>query len=298
MGRTVDLIPACQAFVAVARQESFTVGAASIEVSQPVVSRRIAALERALDGALVERSSRRVFLTRYGRTMLPIAEQVVAAAQALHDGAARHREGGLLVAVPEGPEIVELAYLASRAQARGITIETRPGDPDARRHALAGDLVDLAVVTAPADVARWTSALGVAGRSDTTGPFHLSELRSGRRDRTGITLWGTGEDDVAHIRDPLEHARDAHGLGPGRVRWTSTVTAVQRVIGTSDLMVTTAADAGRFALHWRPMAEPTLYRGHELLAGADRRAAVDVLAPLIADLLHPSGDTPEATGAD
>ncbi|PRY00720.1 LysR family transcriptional regulator [Allonocardiopsis opalescens] len=298
MARTLDLVPACQAFVAVARQESFTVGAASIAVSQPVVSRRVAALERALGGALLERSSRRVSLTRYGRTMLPVAEQVVAAVQALHDGAARHREGALLLALPDGPEIVEIAYLASRALARGVAVETRPGDPDGRRRALAGDLVDLAVVTAPADVARWTSPLGVAARGGAAGPFHLTELRRGRRDRTAVTLWGTAEDDVAHIRDPLERARDAHGLALGQVRWTSTVVAVQRAIGTSDLVLTTAADAARFALHWRPMVDPALRRGHDLLAGADRRHAADLLAPLIGELLHPPDDTAGAPDAD
>ncbi|AUH44395.1 hypothetical protein CXR04_33090 [Streptomyces sp. CMB-StM0423] len=44
----MDLVGACRAFVSVGTRESFTVGAAAAGLSQPVVSRRIAALENHL----------------------------------------------------------------------------------------------------------------------------------------------------------------------------------------------------------------------------------------------------------
>lgn len=64
-------------FVQVGERGSFTLGAAAAGVPQPVVSRRIAALERHLGGLLFDREGRRAALTPFGRDLLPSARRLV-----------------------------------------------------------------------------------------------------------------------------------------------------------------------------------------------------------------------------
>ncbi len=73
----MDLIEALRAFRMVAAESSFTRGAERCGVPQPVVSRRVAALERRLGGPLLERSTRSVSLTALGTRVLPHAEEVL-----------------------------------------------------------------------------------------------------------------------------------------------------------------------------------------------------------------------------
>src|SRR6478735_9152055 len=81
--RSVDLVGACRAFVSVSEHSSFTVGAAAARMSQPVASRRVAALEELFGEQLFERMSRRAVLTSFGRDMLPAARQLVQTADVL-----------------------------------------------------------------------------------------------------------------------------------------------------------------------------------------------------------------------
>lgn len=94
----VDL-PQIEAFLAVATFGSFGKAAASLFLTQPSVSARVAALERALGQRLFERSRRGVRLTRAGTVFLPVAERILKTVaegrQALE--AAQSRDGGLVV---------------------------------------------------------------------------------------------------------------------------------------------------------------------------------------------------------
>lgn len=75
----MQLLPAFSgltAFYAAAREGSLTAAARVLNVSQPAVSRRIAALEFDLGCALFDRGHKPVRLTRQGRDLL----------KALHDG--------------------------------------------------------------------------------------------------------------------------------------------------------------------------------------------------------------------
>ena len=85
-----------RAFVEITRTGSFTQAAEALNLAQPSVSARIAALETELGGALFERGGRTVRLTTLGATFLPHAERTLAA---LHDGleavgAAAHGQRG------------------------------------------------------------------------------------------------------------------------------------------------------------------------------------------------------------
>src|ERR1700752_1625404 len=75
-------IAGLRAFVAVAEKQHFGSAAKTLGVSQSTLSQALSALEAGLGVHLVERSTRRVFLTAEGRQLLPHAQAVIEAATA------------------------------------------------------------------------------------------------------------------------------------------------------------------------------------------------------------------------
>lgn len=71
------------AFVEVAERGSFSLAAQRLHLTQPAISKRIAALEARTGQPLLDRIGRRVALTDAGRTLLPYARRVL---QDLEDG--------------------------------------------------------------------------------------------------------------------------------------------------------------------------------------------------------------------
>jgi len=65
------------AFVAVAETASFSLAATKLHLTQPAISKRVAALEAEVGRPLFDRVARRVILTDAGRTLLPYARQVM-----------------------------------------------------------------------------------------------------------------------------------------------------------------------------------------------------------------------------
>ncbi len=66
-----------KAFVAVAEEASFSEAAEVLHLTQPAVSKRIAALENLLDTRLFDRIGRQVSLTEAGGALLPRARQIL-----------------------------------------------------------------------------------------------------------------------------------------------------------------------------------------------------------------------------
>ena len=81
-------IAGLRAFVAVAERQHFSSAATTLGVSQSTLSQALAALETGLGTQLIERSTRRVFLTREGTQLLPHAQAVVEAVDAFTSAAA------------------------------------------------------------------------------------------------------------------------------------------------------------------------------------------------------------------
>ena len=81
-------IAGLRAFVAVAEKQHFGSAATTLGVSQSTLSQALSALETGLGVQLVERSTRRVFLTTEGRALLPQAQAVIEAATAFTAAAA------------------------------------------------------------------------------------------------------------------------------------------------------------------------------------------------------------------
>ena len=81
-------IAGLRAFVAVAEKQHFGSAATTLAVSQSTLSQALSALETGLGVNLVERSTRRVFLTEEGRQLLPQAQAVIEAMTAFTAAAA------------------------------------------------------------------------------------------------------------------------------------------------------------------------------------------------------------------
>ncbi|MEU6331770.1 LysR family transcriptional regulator [Streptomyces sp. NPDC047049] len=268
----MDLVGACRAFVNVSKHGSFTVGAAAARMSQPVASRRVAALEEHFGERLFERTSRRAVLTPFGRDMLPVARQLVQAADVLLDEAEAARRKPWRLAVPDICSTVGLARLVAEARGRGVTLDLRIAPPPQRRELLHAQQVRAALLAVPPDEATWSVPLGLAGAEDPgVQRVYLETLWMGRT-ATGPArrVWIQPEDDVPHIRDPLTRLRDAVGLRPAQiVAGADLTTAAAEVLSTRDVLLCSPAQAAEFALNWRPIGETTLSRGFALAAAAD-----------------------------
>lgn len=68
---------ALDTFLEIADSASFSKAAAKLHLSQPAISKRIAALEQRLGRRLFDRIGRQVLLTEAGRTLLPYARRVL-----------------------------------------------------------------------------------------------------------------------------------------------------------------------------------------------------------------------------
>src|SRR3984885_16347161 len=81
-------IAGLRALLAIAEKQPFGSAATTLGVSQSTLSQALSALETGLGVQLVERSTRRVFLTTEGKRLLPQAQAVIEAATAFTSASA------------------------------------------------------------------------------------------------------------------------------------------------------------------------------------------------------------------
>ncbi len=264
--RGMDLVLACRAFVAVADRGSFTHGAAAAGTTQPIASRRVAALERHVGGQVLDRAGRRPVLTPLGSRLLPAARRLVSAAEdlALDVDEATSRPVHLQVPRGWGPRVHADLELAGRDH--GIQLAVHEAGPAQRAAAVGARTADVAVVAAPPDGATWSSVLGTAGAvADHTAP-RLDLLRPRRGPSTPPRLWLLPEDDVPHVRDVVVAAADAAGLAPSQVVVAgSPGQALAAALDSRDLVLASAAEATRWELAWTPLESPAVRRGHDVV---------------------------------
>lgn len=288
----MDLVGACRAFVSVSERGSFTVGAAAARMSQPVASRRIAALEERFGEQLFERTSRRAVLTPFGRDMLPTARQLVLAADVLEHEAATAKRKPWRLAVPGICSTVDLARLVADARAHGVTLELRVGPPPRRLELIHSQQVRAALLPVPPDEATWSVPLGLAGARDPgVTRVYLDTLRMSRADpEPARRIWIQPEDDAPHLRDPLTRLRDALGLRPVQLAVaTDLTTAAAEVLCSRDLLLCSPAQARELSLSWRPLGGITLTRGYALTAAGDAQQIQARLGDAIARCLGAEG---------
>ena len=82
-------------FVATAETGSVSAAATVVHVTQPALSRQLRHLEQDLGVSLFDRGAGRLTLNRTGRSLLPAARRLLAAADELQERAAFHAHGGL-----------------------------------------------------------------------------------------------------------------------------------------------------------------------------------------------------------
>ena len=296
----MDLVAACRVFVHVGERGSFTLGAAAARVPQSVASRRVAALERHFGARLFDRSTRRAALTAFGRDMLPSAKRLVQLADAMADDAARAKLRPLTFAVPETCAVRRLAELDAAARASGTVLDLRTAGPAERAELLRSGEVRTAVLAVPPSDADWTAPLGVAAPRPGTGPLRLETLRPGRTRAGYRRIWLQPEDDVPHVRDPLEQAGHRAALVPAQIAVApSLVAAVAEAAHADGLLLCPSAQAAELGLAWRPLAGAPVARGYRVSAPAtdDATPLRTTLGPYVSRAVGaPTGTAPDEGG--
>jgi LysR family hydrogen peroxide-inducible transcriptional activator len=145
-----------RAFTAVAEKHHFGSAATALGVSQSTLSQSLSALEAGLGTRLVERSTRRVRVTREGMQLLPLAQAVVEAAEAFTAAAAGTSDPlqgtlrlGMIPTVAPYVLPAVLAGLTSRLP--GLTLRVIEDQTERLLSALRGGALDAALIALPAD---------------------------------------------------------------------------------------------------------------------------------------------------
>ena len=144
-----------QAFASVAQHGSFSHAAESLNLTQPAVSKRIVALEEALDARLFDRGGRDVQLTEAGRVLLEHARRVLdeldTARRRIHDLTSGDIRGRLVVATSHHVGLRRLPPVLSTFKQRypEVRLELRFVESEEALALVAAGNPELAVITLP-----------------------------------------------------------------------------------------------------------------------------------------------------
>ena len=263
---SVDLIGQLESFVSVAETGSFTRGAELRSIPQPVVSRRVAALEKRLGGRLLTRTSRSVELTPFGRSLLPHATDLVAKAHHFVERARAHTVE-FVIGMP--PEADARALVAARhaAEDAGLALGFVECAPTERAASLGAGSASAALVPCPPDEADMSAVLGAgtAGNALRGRRIHVDQLRRhDRHERPGV-VHIDAEDDVPWVRDVVRRAARSAGLRPDQVDVGSARTAaLTAAYEYADVIVCTQVWAARNDLRWRQLAGVDVRRSYTI----------------------------------
>ncbi|WP_158564311.1 LysR family transcriptional regulator [Jiangella anatolica] len=280
----MDLLRHLEAFVAVAEAGSFTRGADLCGTPQPVVSRRVAALERDLGATLLHRTSRQVELTDTGRTLLPHAADLVARAGHFRELAAAARAAGLSAGIPPGPDPRALVE-ARRAASVALTFAEHPASE--RAALVRRGRLDVALLPCPPDEEEIGAELGAATATDDLRGrrLHLDQLRrSAGDDGRPRALHLAEEDDVPWVRDPVRRTARLAGVLDGQLRvGTPATEALTCALEYGDAILCTPAWAAAHGLRWRPLGDVAVRRTYAVAARPGvPRELVDAVLPALA----------------
>ncbi|MBL4672511.1 MAG: LysR family transcriptional regulator [Arenicella sp.] len=147
-------ISALQAFIAVARHESFSKASEQLFVTQPAISKRVASLEDDLGTQLFNRIARQISLTEAGKQLLPKAQDIVHQAEDMQRYASNLNQeisGNLSVAIAHHiglhrmPPVLREFHL----QHPKVTLDIRFEDSDQAYTAVEHGDIEFAVITLP-----------------------------------------------------------------------------------------------------------------------------------------------------
>lgn len=280
----MDLLGGVRAFVAVARRGSFSSAAHDEESTQPVISRRIAALEGRLGGALIERDTRPVSLTSLGSAILGNAHSLIAAEQVLLDTAAAHHRGGVRLLVPRHLDPALWAAVRLRASAQGLELNIEEDERDARSLRFANGEVDAAVLPVESARAEWVVPLGVAQLTERRR-LPLSALRPTRaRARQAPRIVVLPEDSARALLTLVRETASRYGLATRQVHEANElVPALAGALAGDDWILCSHSEAEAWRLRWFGLTELPLSRAYRL-ATRTKEAAHVFDTPLRTDI--------------
>ncbi len=255
----VDLLAHLRGFVAVAEELSVSRAAETLGIDQPLLSRRIRALERHLETELLDRSRRQIGLTSGGVSLLPRAQHLLEQADDLVRSARRPASDSFVVSMPGHVTPRALAEVVRKLRDLDVVVTLRDAEST-------DDLHPAWIVRPchPAD-ATWTTPLGIASLDPLPrSPARLVELRPLRGCDTPTLVFTDVDDDQPWSRH-LQAAIDRAGVSPRHVQRCTLAIAVAHVLDGTSLLVTTAGEASAHDLTWTPLDDPTLARGHQLV---------------------------------
>ena len=292
-------IAGLRAFVTIARKLHFGSAATELGISQPALSQALATLAAGLGMRLIERTTRRVFLTSQGEVMLPRAVAVVRAVDELAL-AARGAEdpfvGGLrLGLIPTvAPYTLPAILAGTAARLPDLTLQVVEDQTARLLDQLREGVLDLAILALPADASGMVEipmydedfvlALPVghplAGRKR-VDPADMAELP--------LLLLDEGH----CLRDQALEVCQLAGFRPdlGQTRAASLATAVQCVEGGLGvtLIPTTAIDAetagGRLAVAAFAMPRPGRRIGLVYRESAGRGEPYERFAQMLTEMV-------------
>ncbi len=156
-------ITSIQAFLMVAREQSFSRASERLFVTQPAVSKRVAALESELGVTLFNRVARTVSLTEAGRQLIGKAQQVVEQAEELQRYALNLNDeirGDLSISISHHAGLHRMPPVLKEFNQKypQVKLDIQFEDSDQAFHSVEVGDIEFGVLTLPADMPRWIKA--------------------------------------------------------------------------------------------------------------------------------------------
>jgi DNA-binding transcriptional LysR family regulator len=263
--RRMDLLTHLRGFVTVADEMSVSAAADVLDMDQPLLSRRIRALEAYLDTQLLDRSRRRIELTEAALELLPRARLLLAQSEHLIDSARSRPSSHFVLHLPPDPEPAGLSRLIEFLAGCQIDWRLHVGV----RQGVSAD--GWVIEPCEFDTMVWRVPLGVGSSpsiSRLPSPVHLADLRP-ERGRPCRTLLLT-EADLPWYAG-FSRAADRAGIPPSHAEvGVDPSVAVAQVLSGHSRLMCSAAQARRSGLSWVPFADESIARRYRL---AERRPA-------------------------
>ena len=158
------------------------------------------------------------------------------------------------LALPATCSVRQLATLDAAFRDDGSVLDVHVADPGDRAEMVRSGQVQAALLTVPADGADWGAPRPGVPANGGTRPLHLESLRPSRRRPFPRRIIIQPEDDVPHIRDPLQQAGHRAALLPAQIFVASSlVAAASAAMRAGDFLLCSAAQAPDLGLSWRPL---------------------------------------------
>jgi len=147
-------ISSLQAFIAVARHGSFSKASEQLFVTQPAISKRVAALEEELGAQLFNRIARQISLTEAGKQLLPRAQELVHQAEDMQRYASNLNDdisGNLSIAISHHIGLHRMPPILKEFNLRHpkVRLDIRFEDSEQAFNAVEQGDIEFAIITLP-----------------------------------------------------------------------------------------------------------------------------------------------------